>query len=93
MIQQIPLLSLLDKGETMIYKDDFGNTAKIEKVKLFAYRGATEKENGFRLWITSDYDSGFLYHVSVYETEKDALKKLESFSCGTFKKVEGRIEK
>ena len=37
----------------MIYKDDFGNTAKIEKVKLFAYRGATEKENGFRLWITT----------------------------------------
>ena len=30
----------------MIYKDDFGNTAKIERVKLFAYCGATEKEKG-----------------------------------------------
>lgn len=77
----------------MIYKDDFGNTAKIEQVKLFAYRGATEKTNSFRLWITADYDGGFLYHVSVHETEKDALKKLESFSCGTFKKVEGSMEK
>lgn len=77
----------------MIYKDDFGNTAKIERVKLFAYCGATKKENGFRLWITANYDSYFLYHVSVHETEKDALKKLESFSCGTFKKVEGSMGK
>lgn len=63
----------------MIYKDDFGNTAKIEKVKLFAYRGATEKTNGFRLWITADYDGGFLYHVSVHETEKRRIKEAGKF--------------
>lgn len=77
----------------MIYKDDFGNTAKIEQVKIFAYRGAMEKTNSFRLSITADDNGDFLYHVSVYETEKEALKKLESFSCGTFKKIEGSMEK
>jgi hypothetical protein len=53
----------------------------------------SNEKNGFRLWITADYDGDFLYHVSVHETEKDALKKLKSFSCGTFKKVEGSMEK
>ena len=71
----------------MIYKDDFGNTAKIEKSLIYPYNGATKKKEGFRLWITADYDNNFLYHVSVHETGKDALKKLESFSCGTFKKL------
>lgn len=31
----------------MIYKDNFGNTAKIERVKLFAYCGATKKRKWF----------------------------------------------
>lgn len=77
----------------MIYKDDFGNTARIEKVEIFPYKGATRKTNGFRLWITADYDNDFLYHVSVYETAVRALKELEKFSCGTFKAVEGSTEK
>lgn len=72
-----------------IYKDDFGNTAKIEKVEIFPYKGATRKTKGFRLWITADYDQDFLYHVSVYETMVRALKELEKFSCGTFKPMKG----
>lgn len=72
----------------MIYKDYFGNTAKIEKVYILPYKGAQTKESNFRLLITADYENDFLYFVSVYETEKDALKKLEGFSCGTFKKVD-----
>ena len=72
----------------MIYKDEFGNTAKIEKVYILPYKGAQTKVNSFRLLITADYEDNFLYFVAVYETEKDALKKLEGFSCGTFKKVD-----
>ena len=77
----------------MIYKDDFGNTAKIETVKIFPYQGATRKTKGFRLWVTADYDQDFVYYVSVFETMGDALKKLEDFSCGTFKQIEGSMEK
>lgn len=70
-----------------IYKDDFGNTAIIEEVEILAYKGAQHRNKGFRLKITADYDNGFLYHVSVHETEADALHKLEVFSLGTFKEA------
>ncbi len=63
------------------------NTAKIEKVEILPYKGAIRKTKGFRLSITADYDNNFLFHVSVYETNIRALKKLETFSCGTFKPV------
>lgn len=51
-----------------IYKDDFGNTAKIEYVDILTYNGAPYKETGYRLWVTSDYANNFVYFVSVYET-------------------------
>lgn len=69
-----------------IYKDKFGNTAKIEKIKISPYKGATRK-NSFRLWISADYENNLIYHVSIHETEKDVLNKLQGFSCGTFQKV------
>lgn len=70
-----------------IYKDNFGNTATIEGVMIFPYKGARKKENGFRLSIKSDYDNNFLYHVSVHETEKEAELKMREFSCNTWKEI------
>lgn len=70
-----------------IYKDDFGNTAKIELVKILPYNGAPDKETGYRLWITSDYENNFLYFVSVYETFAIAKSELNKLSGGTFKEV------
>lgn len=70
-----------------VYKDDFGNTAFIETVETFPYNGAAKRENAFRLVLKADYDNDFIYHVSVYETGKEALNKLQEFSCGTFQKI------
>lgn len=50
--------------------------------------GAKEKTTLFRLNLMAAYDSNFLYHVSCYETLKDAIDKLRGFSCGTFLKDE-----
>jgi len=71
-----------------IYKDDFGNTAMIDNVTILPYKGASKRENSFKLIIKADYDNDFIYHVSVYETEKDALNKLQEFSCGTFQEIQ-----
>ena len=76
-----------------VYKDDFGNTAIIETIKHFPYREAKKKVKSFRLIVSSDYDNNSIYFVSVYETEERALNKLKEFSCGTFQKVEGSMEK
>lgn len=69
-----------------IYKDNFGNTAKIERLTLYPYRGAPDKTPGFRLWIESDYNN-LVYFVSIYETFIDAKRELNTLSAGTFKEV------
>lgn len=72
--------------KTRIYKDDYGNTARIEPLEMYPYRGAPKKEKSFRLWVTSDFES-VVYFVSIYESLTAAKYKLNTFSCGTFKEV------
>lgn len=53
----------------MIYHDNVhGNTAIIEEVNILPYRGATNREKGYRVTYKADYDGGFVYRVSVFET-------------------------
>ena len=67
-----------------ILHDNFGNTATIEEVFIFAYNGAKEKEKAYRLLLTSDYDNDFLYHVSVHESMQDVKNKLKKLSCNNW---------
>lgn len=68
-----------------IFGDSFGNTAKIEEVEILPYKGAEKKQKGYRLSLTADYDNGFLYHVSVHETEAEAMAEMRKYSCDTWK--------
>ena len=70
-----------------IFRDDFGNTARISKVMTLPYKGAKRKQKSYKLSITADYDDDFLYYVSIYEKEKDAKNDLKVFSCNTWKEV------
>lgn len=70
-----------------LYKDDFGNTARISEVMTLPYKGAKRKYKGYKLSITADYDNNFLYHVSLYETKETAKNALKVFSCNTWKEV------
>lgn len=65
--------------------DNFGNTAKITKRKIYPFRGSQVKKDSYTLTLTADYEEDLIYFVSVYESEKEAMKKLKEFSCGTFK--------
>ena len=69
-----------------IYHDNFGNTATIEEVYIYPYRGASDKEKGYRLTITADYDNDFVYHVEVVETLTDARHNMNELSCGFWTK-------
>lgn len=68
----------------MLLKDDFGNTAEIQAVFMYPYKGA-RLERAYRLRLQADYDNGFTYFLSIYSSVKDALIALRQFSCGTFK--------
>ena len=68
-----------------ILKDDFGNTATIVRRKILPYKGSAEREFGYVLTLTADYENDFVYFVSVYSTEKDAMNRLEQSSCNTWK--------
>lgn len=70
------------------FKDNFGNIAAIEQTETFPYRGAGKKTSCFRLCLMAEYDDGFIYHVSCYDTLADALLKLSRMSCGTFIEME-----
>lgn len=65
--------------------DNFGNTAKITKKNIYPFRGSQTKEEAYILTVTADYEENLVYFVSVYESEREAMKKLKEFSCGTFK--------
>lgn len=57
----------------MIFHDnERGNTAIIEEVNIFPYRGAANRKKGYRVIYKADYDGGFVYRVSVFETLEDA---------------------
>lgn len=68
------------------YYDDYRNMATIEEKQILPYRGAKEKQTAFVLSCYALYDNNMLYFLSCYETETDALAKLEKLSCGTFKR-------
>lgn len=65
--------------------DDFKNTATITKKRIYPYYGATKKQDAFVLKIQS-FDKMY-FHLTVYETEQEAINKLKTFSCGTFKQT------
>lgn len=39
----------------------------------------------YKLSCFSMYDGGFCYHVSIYETEEEAIAEMMKLSCGTWK--------
>ena len=68
-----------------VYRDDFHNTAVIERIVTRPYYGA-RKVPAWRLVVFDSEKT--VYHVSVYEFFGDAREHLkEDFSCGTFKAV------
>ena len=67
------------------FHDDYGNTAMIKEGRHFPYKGAKEKQADFILTLSADYEDNFIYFVSLYETEKEAMDHLKKFSCGTFR--------
>lgn len=68
-----------------IYYDDFGNKATIKEVLTLPYKGATQKEKGYKLTCYAIYDNNEIYFLSIYEYEAQALEKLSHMSSGTFK--------
>jgi hypothetical protein len=72
----------------MTFKDDYGNTARITVDQVYPYRGAERKETSFKLIISADYEDDDIYFVSRFDDIKALLRKLSSFSCGTFKGVD-----
>lgn len=69
------------------YKDSFGNTATIEEVEIYPHKGASQKETAYKLTCQAEYNNGFVYHVSVYETFKKAYFNLTGLSAATFTEV------
>ena len=70
---------------TKILHDDYGNRAEIERVIRLPYKGAHKHETAYRLSLYAEYNNDFLYFVLLYESEHDAMKELENFSCNTWK--------
>lgn len=68
-----------------ILHDDYGNRAEIEEVVTLPYKGSPKKEKGYRLSLYAEYDNDFLYFVSLYASERDAMENLKNFSCNTWK--------
>lgn len=73
--------------DVMVFHDDYQNVAFIQPVKVFPYFGSEVKRVSYRLIIKSDYEQGFVYFVSVYETKEQALQKLNEISNGSFRQV------
>lgn len=67
------------------FKDDFGNTARIEKETIIPYKGATKAVYAYKLSLTSDYNFNYIYYVSVHDTLDAALKEMSKCSCDTWK--------
>lgn len=64
-----------------IYHDDIhGNTAILEEVFIYPYKGASSKQRSYRVTYTAEYNSYFVYRVVVFETLKAAIGDL--INCG-----------
>ena len=68
-----------------ILRDDYGNSAVIQKIECLPYMGAPQRVEGYQLTCYADYDGGMVYFLSLYDSKEAALEKLSSFSGGTFK--------
>lgn len=67
------------------YKDRANdNAAIIEAVKMRAYKGAAYK-TGYRLTILDTGANNFIYHVSCYETRKEAETTLYNMGLEWYK--------
>jgi hypothetical protein len=66
------------------FHDDFGNTAVITKKNILPYKGSPQKQVAFILTLSADYENDFIYFVSMYETEIEAMEKLQTFSCNSW---------
>lgn len=63
------------------YLDSHRNRAEIElHENRPAFCGDTIKGDCYRLVLYADYDGGFVYHVSCYETLADAENELKKYS-------------
>ena len=51
-----------------------GNTLVIEKTKVHAYQGATNKIDCYRVIVKDEED--FVFHINCYETLDDAIVKI-----------------
>lgn len=61
---------------------EFGNSGQIERVYNYPYKGAARKEVAYKVTCMADYNGGFIYRVSVFETLEEAKKDLKH--CGFF---------
>lgn len=64
-----------------------GNSAVIEELMMYPYKGAAAKEIGYRLCCYSEYDNHMLYHCSCYETYEEAYNHMMKLSCGIWEKI------
>ncbi len=67
-----------------VFFDDYGNRAEIDYTYRPAYKGG-EPCNHYRLTCGTVRDN-YIYFVSAYGTEREALEKMKEFSCGTFRR-------
>ena len=71
-----------------IYKvhDDFGNFGVINEITEFkAYKDDPYPGTAYQVVISSGYNAGTVYHVSIFESLEDAKHDIQKLSCGTFK--------
>lgn len=71
----------------------FGNYASIKRYLGYPYMGAPEKTEHFKLSCYALYDNADCYHVSVYETEQEALNALMKISCGEWTETTEKEER
>lgn len=56
------------------------NAAKIETgLKIVPYKGASKAAPAVRLTLYAMYDNDFVYHISVYEKEADAIHAMHAY--------------
>lgn len=70
----------------MIFKDAFGRIATIKEVEIYPYFDAKNKVKSYELTLYSIRDNNRIIHLSIYDTLEKAMKQLEDFGCGTFKR-------
>ncbi len=58
--------------------EEGGNTAMIEEVMVYPYKGAKKKQKAFKVTAMSTYEQNFIYHVSVFDDLSAAEDDLAS---------------